>query len=231
MTVQHEPHTLFEQEVETVRHYRLFLDDLIQEGAAIHGMLNTFINAGESDTLEMRINSGGGFIRYGQQFTNIMAAKFSNRFITVLDSEASSMAAVLFRAGDKRIIHANSVLMVHDMSIYTEGKSNEAKRQMDVYIPAFKQYFTEIFKDSMTKKEIKKLFKGKDYWFNAVTMCERNIATDVIVANQMYSAEEFLEMQDEVPEIVELEETETLEDLEAELAALETRITNKLNIN
>jgi len=196
------PHTMFTQQVEVINHNRLFIDNLIQEGADLHEILNKLHAASEFDTLEIRINSGGGFVRYGQQLINVIKDKFYERCVTVLDAEAASMAAVLFMAGDQRVIYPHSVLMVHDISMGTDGKANEARRYMDTYLPVFMAYFKDIFGDTMTTKEIKAMFEGKDYWFDAREMCMRGMANQVIVNGQSVSAEEYLGMI--TPEEVEL---------------------------
>lgn len=194
------PHTLFTQQVEVVNHYRLFIDNLVQEGVDLHDILNKLHGATELDTLEVRINSGGGFIRYGQQLINVMRDKFRDRCVTVLDAEASSMAAVLFMSGDSRVIYPHSILMVHDVSMYLGGKASESRKQMEVFLPVFEQYFRSIFGETMTDAEIKRTFDGDDMWFNAEMMCERGMADHVIVDGVPISAEEYLTLLREVEE-------------------------------
>lgn len=187
------PHTLFTQQVEVISHNRLFIDDLVQDGAELHEILNRLHLGTELDTLEIRINSGGGFVKYGQQLINVVKDKFNDRCVTVLEAEASSMAAILFMVGDKRIIYPHSVLMVHDVSMYMGGKANETRKHMGTFLPVFKAYFKDIFKDTMSEREITKMFDGTDYWFDAEQMCIRGMADYVIVNGDNITAKEFLE--------------------------------------
>lgn len=187
------PHSLFSQQVEIVKHSRLFIDDLIQDGSDLHEILNTLHCATELDTLEVRINSSGGFTRYGQQFINVIQDKFKDRCVTVLDAEAASMAALFYMAGDQRIIYPHSMLMVHDVSMYLGGKANETKKQMEVFVPAFRKYFESLFKDTMTKCEVDEMFEhGRDFWFDSTQMCIRGMADFVIVNGENMTATEYL---------------------------------------
>jgi ATP-dependent protease ClpP protease subunit len=187
------PHTLFSQDIEVLKHNRLFIDDLIQEGADLHEILNKLHSSGEADSLEIRINSCGGYVKYGQQLINVMRDKFHERCVTVIDAEASSMAALIFMAGDSRIIYPHSVLMVHDVSMYMVGKVNETRRQMDTYVPVFTKYFKDLFGDTMSDTEVDALFSGQDFWFGAKEMCERGMADYVIVNGNTTKAGKYLE--------------------------------------
>lgn len=195
------PHTLFAQQVEVVNHNRLFIDDLVHEGVDIHDILNRLHMSTELDTLEIRINSNGGAVKYGQQFINVIKDKFQDRCVTILDADAYSMAAVLFMSGDQRVIYPHSVMMVHDVSMHLGGKVSESKRQMDTFLPVFNAYFKNIFGDTMTDEEIQDMFEGKDFWFNAIDMCERGMADYVIVNGINTSAADYLASMK--PEVVE----------------------------
>lgn len=190
------PHTLFKQEEETTKKYRLFLDYLVHEGNAMHEILNTLHNAESSDTLEIRVNSGGGYVKYGQQLINVIRDHFKGRCATIIDAEASSMASFIFMAGDERIIYPHSIMMLHDVFMYLEGKSSESKKHIEVYQPVAMDFFTDMMGDTMSKKEINKVFSGIDYWFNAVEMCNRGIATKVIYKGNLITAKEYLQAID-----------------------------------
>lgn len=186
------PHTLFNSNLDNTQHFRLFLDDLIHEGAQIHDMLNLLHDAGDNDTLEIRINSNGGFIRYGQQLINVISGKFSDRCLTVIESDAASMAALVFMAGTKRVIYEHSTLMVHDMSMYLVGKASESKKQLMAETYAFKNKFKRLFEDCLSEDEIEGIFEGKDEWFNAQEMCERGIATHVFTDDGLVEADVYV---------------------------------------
>lgn len=187
-----DPHTLFIQAEESAKRYRLFLDDIIHEGSAFHEILNTLHNANQADTLETRINSSGGYVRYGQQYINVMKDKFAGRSVTILEAECSSMASLVFMAGDERVIYPHAIMMVHEPSMYLGGKSSESKAQLEIYIPASIKYFSSIMGDTMTEDEMDGVFEGQDFWFDAEDMCRRGIATKVIFEGEAIEARDYL---------------------------------------
>ena len=186
------PHTMFQTQVEVANHYRLFIDTLVQEGAQLHEILDTLHSASDLDTLELRINSGGGYVSHGQQLINVMTDRFKDRSLTVIDAEACSMAALLFMAGSTRVIYPHSILMVHDVSMYLAGKSNETARRMKVEVPALKEYFRNLFKDVMSEDDIEKVFDGTDLWFGAEKMCVNGMADFVLDSGSRLTAKEYL---------------------------------------
>jgi len=186
------PHTLFHVSTETTKHYRLFLDSLISEGAVLHDLFNTLHDASSDDTLEIRINSSGGFVKYGQQFINIIKDRFKDRCVTIIDADAASMAAIIFMAGDRRIVYPHSTLMIHDISMYLAGKASESKKEIELYSRVFKQYFSRFFSGVLDSSEIEDVFKGVDYWFNAIDMCKKGMATHVNDYGTLMTAEDYL---------------------------------------
>lgn len=216
------PHTLYQTNTDTSQHYRLFLDDIIHEGAQLHDILNNLHDAGDNDTLEVRINSGGGYIRYGQQLINVISGKFYGRCITVIEAEASSMASLVFMAGDRRIVYEHSTFMVHDVSMFLGGKSSESKKQLEVIVYTFKRQFERLFKKCLTQEEIDDVFRGVDFWFTAEEMCKRGIATHVNSKDGLLTAEEYLEKVNNPNKVLLTQynnQIEELEELKEELAS------------
>lgn len=188
------PHTLYNTSTDSSQHYRLFLDDIIHDGAQIHDILNNLHDAGDNDTLEVRINSGGGYVKYGQQLINVIRGKFKDRSLTIIEAEAASMASFVFMAGSRRIAYEHSILMVHDISMFLAGKASESRKALDVTIYTIKKQFEFLFKGCLSQEEIDDVFRGVDLWFNAQEMCERKIVTHILTTNcGLMTAEAYLD--------------------------------------
>ena len=187
------PHTMFQQPQPIAVHNRIFLDDFLHEGEELHEILNTLHDAGPDDSLEVRINSSGGIARYGQQFINVMFDKFPGRTITVIEADALSIAALVFLAGDRRVIYPHSSLLFHDLSLSTAGKVNEAIKMLEVIHSIFGEYLTSLMSPFFTIVEIENVSKGLDLCLNAKEMCQRGIAHSVLVRGVAISAEDYLE--------------------------------------
>lgn len=226
------PHTLFNNTNENIAsHYRLFLDDLIHEGSSIHEILNTLHNAGDEDTLEVRINSRGGYIKYGHPFINIMRGKFKGRCITVIECDALSMGGMIFMAADTRIIYEHSSLMVHDLSSGTLGKASDSKKQLEAETYAFTVMLNSLYREVLTKQEIEKVLNGVDFWFNAKEMCARGMATHIITDEHgLLTTEEYTKFLANPLAHRRKELEEKMEALNEECSAIIEEYTEKLNI-
>lgn len=176
------------------KEYRVFIDSFAEMERGLHEMFNELWNAGSNDTLELRINSWGGIVKEGQNFFNIINNKFKGRTTTILDSAGYSMGALIFCSGDTRIIMEESDLMCHDYSGGLWGKGGEMEAQLEHNKTHLRGFFKKIFVDNgfLTKKEFKKMTDGKDYWFDAKQMCERGIATHIMVDGQKITAKKYL---------------------------------------
>lgn len=215
--MSNKPHTLYVTTHEAPRSFRFFVDDLIHEGNEFHEQLNILHGGSAADSLELRINSRGGYVKYGQQMINVIKDKFSGRTATILEAEACSMAAFVFMVGDERIIYPHSMLMVHDTSMYLVGKSSESRKQMDVCYPESVRYFKSIFKDTMTDSEVEDVYKGIDFWFNAEEMCRRGMATQVLVDGELIEAKDYLEQICPDEALTDERIEEQIEEIEARL--------------
>ena len=195
MELQVPPHTLFQKKTaDGIIHNRIFMDDFIHSGEDLHEILNTLHESESKDTLEVRINSSGGYARYGQQFINVMNDRFRGRSMTVIEAEALSIAALIFIAGDIRVVYPHSNLLFHDVSLSLgEGKASEAIARLKIVHNTFFDYMVQMLSPYFSKKEIKDISNGLDISLDAYQMCERGIATTVLTANGKISASEYLE--------------------------------------
>jgi len=176
----HSLHVHKVSKVETYNNYRLFLGTFKNQGPRFQGILNELYDTKNKDTLDIRLVSPGGLVIECQQIVNIMKNSFSGRTTAYIESHASSAGAVVFAHADKRVIYENSRLMFHNYSgIYT-GKYKDIKDRFE-FDEKHIIDFLKVAKRFLTKKEWKKMINGKNFWFDAHDMLERNIATHIIV--------------------------------------------------
>ncbi|MCK5904714.1 MAG: ATP-dependent Clp protease proteolytic subunit [Gammaproteobacteria bacterium] len=176
--------------------YRVFINIFFEHERGLHEMFNELWNAGEHDTLELRINSRGGFVNEGSQFYSVIKNKFNGRTTTVLDTCGYSMGALTFCMGDKRIITPRSDIMFHDYSGAVWGKGGEIESQFKHQTEHLRDFFADVILKHkfLTKKEFKNMIIGKDYWMTAPEMCRRGIATHVLVDGKEIKAKKYLKL-------------------------------------
>ena len=175
--------------------YTLYIESFGHSKNQLHKIMNELRQAKEYDVLELRIDSPGGYVSEGISLYNTMREVFSGRTTTFLDSTGYSMGAVIFSLGDERIAYEESSLMYHNYSTGYYGKGDEIKSYIDFEDRHFTQFFTDkiVKKGFLTAEEYREMSIGKDFWFDAVELAQRGIATHVVVDGYKLDAEAFLE--------------------------------------
>lgn len=178
----------------TYTNFRMFIDSFDETKNSLHEIFNTLWNAGDRDTLELRIHSFGGHVKEGQNFFNIIRNKFNGRTTTILDSAGYSMGALLFCAGDKRIVTEQSDLMFHDYSTMEWGKGGEIEASVEHHRKHLRNFFKDLIVSNkfLSPEEFEQMIIGKDFWMEVPEMCERGIATHVMVNGKTIKASKYL---------------------------------------
>jgi len=208
-TLQSEWHTLFKKDVAAsdekqdngfykktpgYTQYRMFVDDFMEFEKGLHGIYNELWDAGDTDKLELRINSNGGMVNEGAQFYSIIKNKFNGRTTTILDNKGYSMGALTFCMGDRRVVTERADLMFHDYAGGVGGKGGEIEARNAHTQVFIRKFFKEVILDQgfLTKKEYKNMLIGQDYWMGVEELCERGIATHVLVNGKEIKAKKYL---------------------------------------
>ncbi len=181
------------EEIKPINHYTLFVGEIIDD-IELRSILNQLWNGSNEDTLRIRINSTGGAIDVGLQLVNLIQSW--DNVITIIDSIAYSMAALIFCQGEERYIYETSSLMFHNFSGWFEGKGHEVIGEVAHASKVFKKMFKKVLTPFLTEEEQNKMIDdGKDFWFDSIEMCERNIATHILVDGELLTAKEYLDKQ------------------------------------
>jgi ATP-dependent protease ClpP protease subunit len=198
--IKGDKHTLFiEPVVQQYNNYRIFIGPFEENSNSIDTVWNSLMNATPKDTLELRIASPGGKVTECQMYVNIMRNTFTGRTTAYIDSHASSAGAFVFCAADKRVVYANSRLMLHNYSGGHGGKHQDMKDRMEFdekHIIGFLESTITVGKNGfLTNKEFKHMIHGKNWWFDTTDMCQRGIATHVIINGKEMTSKEYLKIK------------------------------------
>ena len=101
----------------------IFINSIITKHTldrAYKRLLSLHFNPNFTDTIQILINSPGGYTDAGWAFIDMMEF-VKNEIKTVAIGEIASMATSIFIAGDQRIMSPNSVAMIHEFSTGTAG--------------------------------------------------------------------------------------------------------------
>jgi len=176
----------------TCTHHTLYLSDVLEQNREIDQVIAALRASGGDDILEIRINSGGGEVAIGQKIIALIQEVFGGRTITIMDAEASSMAAIIFLAGSKRVVYQHSICMLHNYSTGLFGKGGEVGDRYIALNDSLAEYLKHAIEPYTKKKEFKRILDGKDLYLDAYQMCARGIATHIIINGEEIEAKEYL---------------------------------------
>jgi len=136
------------------------------------------IKAIEGDDVRVEINSPGGDVMAGIAMYNILVAS-GKKIETVAMGVAASAASVVFMAGSKRSMPANSFLMLHNPWTIVAGNADELRDTADTLDKIGTSLLaTYTSRSGMKSEDLTPLMK-KDTWFTASEAKTNGLATDV----------------------------------------------------
>lgn len=157
------PYAIYESFRQT-RVIDIYLSDGIIEPIEYTDLIHIIKMAGEEDIIYMHINCPGGQIDTGIQIVNALISTPAH-VVTELEGVGHSMAALMFLCGDELIVHENTQLMFHTYSGGTWGKGSDIRGQTDATEAWFRSIAYDICYPFMTKREIVRMLRGEDFWF------------------------------------------------------------------
>ena len=151
--------------------------------------LSQAIEGLDVDTIHVYISSYGGEVAEGLAIYN-MLKRHKAKVITYADGFACSIAAVIYAAGDERVMYDTSLLMIHNAWTYAAGNAGELRKAADdletitaACIAALQSVAT------VDADEIKALLDAET-WLSATDALAKGFATriDPLTANDKASA-------------------------------------------
>lgn len=102
----------------------------LESDVSAHNLSQRLADLDGVDTIEVNINSYGGEVAEGLAIYNALK-RHGARVVTRCDGFACSIASVIFSAGDERIMHEASLLMIHNAWVTASGNAAELRKQAD----------------------------------------------------------------------------------------------------
>lgn len=130
------------------------------------------------DVINVHINSYGGEVSEGLAIYNTLK-NHKAKVNTICDGFACSVAAVIFMAGDERIMNIASVAMIHPVLTMVQGNADALRKVADdleiitqVTIEAFKQHV------NISDEKLKELLDAET-WLSPQMALEMGFATSI----------------------------------------------------
>jgi ATP-dependent Clp protease protease subunit len=185
-----------EVEGQEYTNYTLYLSTFMSDANDTARMMHKLRSSeDDKDELTVYIDSPGGSIYEGVKIISTMRGLFKGRTTTILDPSGSSMGALMFCAGDTRVIPEFGYLMFHNYSTGAFGKGQEVLADIEFSDPHVKKIFRDLItkKGFFTEDEYKALITGTDFYFDAEDACLNGMATHVHLGEYMVEAEQYID--------------------------------------
>ena len=174
-------------EDELLRSREIFLTDIVDSDSmeAIIKQLMYLHRDNPDEEITLYINSPGGEVQSGLVVYDFMKL-IPTPIRTVCIGTAASMGAILFLAGDKRVMMPNSRIMIHDPAPGGGSMAGMKPAEMEETLAALKKC-QKVTTDIISKvtgrpeKDVRRKTK-KDSFFNAEEAIEFGLATEIMTS-------------------------------------------------
>jgi len=193
----------YQEHITNIIHHFYLSTDI---GPATHyvEMIHAIRTAAPTDVVFIHLNSAGGHLDTGIQIINAMRESRAH-IICSIESEAYSMASLIFLSADEFIVHENCMLMIHNFSSGMVGKGNEQRLRLDATSTLFERFARPLYVPFISEDEFDGVLDGKDMWFHTDEIRDRLIK-NMNIANE----DEMLGVLNHEEDDVEEEEVEVV---------------------
>jgi ATP-dependent protease ClpP protease subunit len=164
--------------------YKLYMGNFESNNAENFRLFDKLRAADQGSSLEVHVSSDGGNFYELVEFYNLLKPKFNS--ITTFLNRGYSAGSMMFLLGDNRIVYEHSDMMCHSYTGVSYGKREDMLNQTLHQDKMITNFFDKMYSPYFTKKEIKKMNKGQDFWMNSQEMLKRGIATGIILDTGEY---------------------------------------------
>lgn len=172
--------------------YKLFIGDFDESGNGLQRIINKLQQSQPEDVLEFHIASNGGLISELLELYNLCNTLFFGR-VTTFVNHGYSAGGWAFLFGTDRCVYEHSDLMWHSYSGGAAGKRDDMITQLNHNDKRINKFLMGTLEPYFTKKELKKMNKGKDYWMGAEEALDRGLATHIMRNGAVETAQDYLE--------------------------------------
>lgn len=133
---------------------------------------------------DLRINSPGGSVPAGSAIYNALR-RHKGQVDVYIEGIAASMASVVAMGGNRVIVAANALLMIHDPWSFVAGNAAEMRKAADT-LDKFKVGMVAAYKDKagMEQAEIERLM-SEETWFTAQEALALGFADEIEAPMEM----------------------------------------------
>ena len=152
--------------------HRVHILTYVEDPEEFSEVISLIQTASEKDSILLVINSRGGDL-----YSTMMLVDAINHCNAPVYAQISGMVAsaatMITLACDDVYVAPHTTFMIHNFSGGTYGKGHEIEASVDSLLDTTKKFYNDIYKDFLSKKEIKKVIAGKDIYLTSEEVDER----------------------------------------------------------
>ncbi len=159
-------------------------DDIGFYGTNAQEFAKQMNNLPKNKEVVVHINSPGGSIFEGIAIYNIL--RRHGNVTTVCEGIAASIAAIIFLAGDKRLIVDNSMVMVHPAMFTVQNGDKKEFKEAQQLLERAEQNIRSIYESRLNvETELLDEWLNNDIWMSSEEALEYGLATEIIDAEMV----------------------------------------------
>lgn len=132
--------------------------------------------------IEIVFNSPGGSVFDGMALFDFLQYIRSegHHLTTTARGMAASMGGILLQAGDKRVIGAESYVLIHEIATMTGGKLSDIEDEV-AFMKRISERVLKIFesRSNLTAAQIKRKWNKKDWWIDSAECLRLGLVDEV----------------------------------------------------
>ncbi|MBZ8133234.1 head maturation protease, ClpP-related [Afifella sp. IM 167] len=152
-------------------------DDFWGDGFTAAQVLAALAEHGRENDITVRLNSGGGIVDEGLAIYNALAAHRGEVRMEI-DAIAASSASIIAMAGDRIVMKAGSVMMIHDPASITIGTIADHEKSIEM-LTAYSGQMASIYAErSGNETDAVRADMEAEIWLTADQAVERGYADE-----------------------------------------------------
>lgn len=152
--------------------FAYFIDGEITEPSNYRELMQVLNSMAEGDSLELTINSHGGFLHSTTMISNAIRST-RGHVHGVLNGVAMSGASILYLSCHSVDVLPHSTFMAHTSSGAEYGKLSDTTRSIQSSVKQLEALYKDVYWGFYTEEEIDDILAGKDSYLEYDEICKR----------------------------------------------------------
>lgn len=145
--------------------YKIYITKMITEPSKYDEMCTVLSSCNDGDKVEVHLTTPGGYLDSANRIVSHLTSTNAET-LAVLSGCVASAGTLITLACDNAVMTPYSTFMIHNYSGGAYGKGHELEADINHMQKIYKEMTADSYQHFLSKKEIKTVIKGGDYYFD-----------------------------------------------------------------